>query len=94
MYYSPASISLLCLNHLCFTLLKLSLMLAELRFYYFLNSMPVPPRVTDHSSGYGSHHTGNDYEYSRRAFGATLDSINRSRSRRPDRSSPVPYHSY
>ncbi|KAG4910706.1 hypothetical protein JHK87_056822 [Glycine soja] len=43
------------------------------------NSQVLPSRVTDQSSGYGSHYSGNNYEYSRRAFGATLDSISRSR---------------
>ncbi|RDX75656.1 Splicing factor 3B subunit 4, partial [Mucuna pruriens] len=51
-------------------------------------------RVTEQSSGYGTHNSGNNYEYSRRAFGATLDSISRSRSRRIDRSSPISYPSY
>ncbi|KAK7379806.1 hypothetical protein VNO78_34328 [Psophocarpus tetragonolobus] len=61
---------------------------------YAVNYSQVPPRVTDQSSGYGSHYSGNNYEYSRRAFGATLDSISRSRSRRFDKSSPISYPSY
>ncbi|XP_027365749.1 RNA-binding protein 7 isoform X1 [Abrus precatorius] len=62
---------------------------------YAVNHSQVPPsRVIDQSSGYGSHYSGNNYEYSRRAFGATLDSVSRSRSRRHDRSSPISYQSY
>ncbi|KAL2324742.1 hypothetical protein Fmac_023800 [Flemingia macrophylla] len=62
---------------------------------YAVNYSQVPPsRVTDQSSGYGSHYSRNNYEYSRRALGATLDSNSRSRSRRNDRSSPVSYPSY
>ncbi|KAG4395195.1 hypothetical protein AAZX31_20G164200 [Glycine max] len=53
------------------------------------NSQVLPSRVTDQSSGYGSHYSGNNYEYSRRAFGATLDSISRSRSRHFDKSIPM-----
>ncbi|KAK7279700.1 hypothetical protein RJT34_24757 [Clitoria ternatea] len=49
---------------------------------YAGNYSQVHPRVTDQSSGYGSHYSGHNYEFSRRAFGATLDSINRSRYRR------------
>ncbi|WVY98731.1 hypothetical protein V8G54_030882 [Vigna mungo] len=59
---------------------------------YAVNHSQVPPiRVT---SGNGSHYSGNNYEYSRRAFGATLDSISRNRSRRFDRSSPISYPYY
>ncbi|KAG2401755.1 hypothetical protein LR48_Vigan02g192000 [Vigna angularis] len=59
---------------------------------YAVNHSQVPPiRVT---SGNGSHYSGNNYEYSRRAFGATLDSISRNRSRRFDRSSPISYPHY
>ncbi|MED6173448.1 hypothetical protein PIB30_059543 [Stylosanthes scabra] len=43
-------------------------------------------RVTDLPGGLGSYHSGNDFEFSRRAFGATLDSISGSRSRRWDKS--------
>ncbi|XP_020987251.1 protein HSH49 isoform X1 [Arachis duranensis] len=39
-------------------------------------------RVTDLPSGHGSYNSGHDFEFSRRAFGATLDSISGSRSRR------------
>ncbi|OIV91390.1 hypothetical protein TanjilG_02008 [Lupinus angustifolius] len=62
---------------------------------YAVNHSQVPPlHVTDQSSGYGSHHTVNNYEYSRRAFGGTLDNISHSRSRRHERSSPITYPSY
>ncbi|CAL0300643.1 unnamed protein product [Lupinus luteus] len=62
--------------------------------YAVNHSQVPPPRVNDQSSGYGSHHTTNNYEYSRRAFGGTLDSISHSRSRRYERSSPITYPSY
>ncbi|KAI5399941.1 hypothetical protein KIW84_065038, partial [Lathyrus oleraceus] len=55
---------------------------------------PPPHRVTDQSSGYGSHYSGNQYDYSRRAFGEALDSANGcsgSRSRRADGISSVSY---
>ncbi|CAK8573234.1 unnamed protein product [Lathyrus sativus] len=55
---------------------------------------PSPRRGTDQSSRYGSHNSGNQYDYSRRAFGEALDSANGSsgsRSRRPDGISPVSY---
>lgn len=62
---------------------------------YAVNYSQVPPiRVTDQPSGNGSHYSGNNYEYSRRAFGATLDSISRNRFRRFDKSSPIPYPSH
>ncbi|XP_034702665.1 RNA-binding protein 7-like [Vitis riparia] len=41
-----------------------------------------------------SQHDGNNYDYSRRVFGATLDNISRSRSRYYDSSSPITYPSY
>ncbi|XP_019441966.1 PREDICTED: protein HSH49-like [Lupinus angustifolius] len=50
---------------------------------YAVNHSKVPPlHVTDQSSGYRSHHNANNYENGRRVFGATLDSITQSRSRR------------
>ncbi|XP_004496350.1 uncharacterized protein [Cicer arietinum] len=51
-------------------------------------------RTTDQLSGYGSHYSGNHYDYSRRAFGEALDSVSRSRSRRPDGISPISYSPY
>ncbi|KAF7820086.1 RNA-binding protein 7-like [Senna tora] len=62
------------------------------RFLNFL--MPVTHRVFDQSSGSGSLYNGNDYEYSRRVFGPTLDSISRYKSRRYDTSDPISYPSY
>ncbi|XP_015873748.2 uncharacterized protein LOC132799094 [Ziziphus jujuba] len=51
--------------------------------------VPTHPGVNNHSNGFASHRDGNNFEYSRRIFGATLDSINRSRSRRFDTSNHV-----
>ncbi|XP_031280453.1 splicing factor 3B subunit 4 isoform X2 [Pistacia vera] len=52
----------------------------------FSSEEPPPPgvTVTDQGNEYGTHISGSNYEYSRRVFGSTLDSINRSRSRRYD----------
>ncbi|EXC32466.1 Splicing factor 3B subunit 4 [Morus notabilis] len=55
---------------------------------------PPPPGVNIHSNGYGSPYDGKNFEYSRRVFGATLDSIGRSRSRRYDTSDPISYPPY
>ncbi|PON86216.1 Splicing factor-like protein [Trema orientale] len=48
------------------------------------SQVPSPPGVSNHSTGHGSQYDGNNFDYSRRVFGATLDSINRSRLRRFD----------
>ncbi|KDO45463.1 hypothetical protein CISIN_1g029736mg [Citrus sinensis] len=45
-------------------------------------SEPPPPGVTHESNGYETHLNVTNYDYSRRVFGATLDSISRSRSGR------------
>ncbi|KAK2991237.1 hypothetical protein RJ640_000468 [Escallonia rubra] len=50
--------------------------------------VPVPPGVLHQPNGYRSHYDGNNYDYSRRVFGATLGSITRSRSSRYDSSNP------
>ncbi|KAA3464418.1 RNA-binding protein 7 [Gossypium australe] len=55
---------------------------------------PPPPGVSHHFNGYGSHINDIDYEYSRRVFGATWDSISRPRSRRYDTSDPISYPFY
>lgn len=55
---------------------------------------PPPPGVSHHFNGYGSHINDFDYEYSRRVFGATWDSISRPRSRRYDTSDPISYPFY
>ncbi|XP_030524008.1 RNA-binding protein 7 [Rhodamnia argentea] len=52
----------------------------------------VPTGMTPESNGFGSRSSG--YEYSRRVFGATLESINHSRSRRHDTSNPAADPSY
>ncbi|KAB1210977.1 Splicing factor 3B subunit 4 [Morella rubra] len=56
--------------------------------------VPVTPGVNNQSNGYGSHFNGNNYEYSRRVLGTTLDSISHFRSRRHDTSNPIYYPSY
>lgn len=56
--------------------------------------VPAPPGVISQSNGYGSHFNGNNYEYSRRVLGATLDNISHFRSRRYDTSNPISYPSY
>lgn len=43
---------------------------------------------------YSSQIDGHSYDYSRRVFGATLDSISRTRSRYHDSSNPITYPSY
>ncbi|XVF14569.1 hypothetical protein REPUB_Repub09cG0072400 [Reevesia pubescens] len=53
-----------------------------------------PPGGSYHSNGYGSHSNDTNYEYSRRVFGATLDSISRPRSRRYETSDSISYPSY
>ncbi|KAL6129835.1 hypothetical protein ACLB2K_068217 [Fragaria x ananassa] len=55
-------------------------------------SVPSPPGVNNHSNGL--HLNGNNFEYSRRVIGATLDTISRPRSRRYDTSNPISYPSY
>ncbi|CAN6555808.1 unnamed protein product [Malus baccata var. baccata] len=55
---------------------------------------PTPPGVNNQSNGYGLHFNGNNYDYSRRVIGATLDTISRTRSRRYDMSNPISYPSY
>uniref|UniRef100_A0A5B7BSY7 Putative RNA recognition motif-containing protein n=1 Tax=Davidia involucrata TaxID=16924 RepID=A0A5B7BSY7_DAVIN len=55
--------------------------------------VPVPPGVIHQPNGYRSPFDGNNYDYSRRVFGATLDSIGRSRSSRYDTSNPTKYSS-
>ncbi|KAK9941545.1 hypothetical protein M0R45_007249 [Rubus argutus] len=57
-------------------------------------SVPTPPGVSNQSNGYGLHLNGNNFEYSRRVIGATLDTISRPRSRRYDMSNPISYPSY
>ncbi|KAK3426501.1 hypothetical protein EUGRSUZ_F02940 [Eucalyptus grandis] len=52
----------------------------------------VPTGMTQERNGFGSR--SSSYEYSRRVFGATLESINHTRSRRYDTSNPVSYPSY
>ncbi|XP_021903414.1 RNA-binding protein 7 isoform X1 [Carica papaya] len=52
---------------------------------------PAPPGVKHHINGYGSHFNGINYEYSRRVFGSTLDSISHFRSRRFDTTHPISY---
>ncbi|KAL6973684.1 hypothetical protein U1Q18_027871 [Sarracenia purpurea var. burkii] len=46
------------------------------------------------SSGYRSHLEGYNYDYSRRVFGATMDSISRTRLSRFDTSAPISYPFY
>ena len=58
------------------------------------NTVPAPPGVVNQSNGYGSHFNGNNYEYSRRVLGATLDNISHFRSQRYDSSNPIFYPSY
>ncbi|KAE8022238.1 hypothetical protein FH972_008054 [Carpinus fangiana] len=55
--------------------------------------VPVLPGVSNQSNGSGSHFNDSNYEYSRRVFGATMDSINHIRSRRHDTSNPIYYPS-
>ncbi|KAA8530792.1 hypothetical protein F0562_005584 [Nyssa sinensis] len=55
--------------------------------------VPVSPGVIHQPSGYRSPFDGNNYDYSRRVFGATLDSSGRSRSSRYDTSNPTKYYS-
>lgn len=50
--------------------------------------------VRGEPNGYGSHSNGNNYEYSRRIFGSSLESITRTRPRRYDTSNPVSYPPY
>ncbi|XP_030474657.1 uncharacterized protein LOC115692045 [Syzygium oleosum] len=52
----------------------------------------VPTGMTEELNGFGSR--SSSYEYSRRVFGATLENINHSRSRRYDTRNPVSYPSY
>ncbi|XP_057501763.1 serine/arginine-rich splicing factor SC35 [Actinidia eriantha] len=56
-----------------------------------INNERVPPGVVHQSNGYRSQFDGNNYDYSRRVFGGTIDSINRSRSSRFDTSVPINY---
>lgn len=58
------------------------------------NTVPITPGVINQSNGYGSHFNGNNYEYSRRVLGTTLDSISHFRSRRHDTSNPIYFPSY
>ncbi|KAF3440400.1 hypothetical protein FNV43_RR18684 [Rhamnella rubrinervis] len=53
-----------------------------------------PPGVNNCSTGNTSRNDGNNFEFSRRVFGATLGSINRSRSRRFDTTNQHSYSSY
>ncbi|THG12012.1 hypothetical protein TEA_011518 [Camellia sinensis var. sinensis] len=59
-----------------------------------VNYGQVRPGVVHQSNGYRSHFDGNNYDYNRRVFGATMDSINRSRSSRFDSSVPINYPYY
>ncbi|KAI6693554.1 hypothetical protein NL676_021264 [Syzygium grande] len=52
----------------------------------------VPTGMTEERNGFGSR--SSSYEYSRGVFGATLENINHSRSRRYDARNPVSYPSY
>ena len=65
--------SVQCLDSICF--------LALLRNLLF-DSEPPPPGVTLEINGYETRLNVTNYDYSRRVFGATLDSISRSRSGR------------
>ncbi|KAG2714040.1 hypothetical protein I3760_03G007400 [Carya illinoinensis] len=58
------------------------------------SQVPITPGVINQSNGYGSHFNGNNYEYSRRVLGTTLDSISHFRSRRHDTSNPIYFPSY
>ncbi|WRX22010.1 RNA recognition motif domain - like 10 [Theobroma cacao] len=58
------------------------------------SQVPPLPGVSHHSNEYGSHFSGTNYEYGRRVFGATLDSIGRLRSRRYDTGDPVSFSYY
>ncbi|XP_004290246.1 PREDICTED: spliceosome-associated protein 49 [Fragaria vesca subsp. vesca] len=55
-------------------------------------SVPTPPGVNNQSNGL--HLNGNNFEYSRRVIGATLDTVSRPRSRRYDMNNPISYPSY
>ncbi|KAJ4713859.1 Splicing factor 3B subunit 4 [Melia azedarach] len=60
---------------------------------HYSSEEPPPPGVTPQNNGYGTHLNVTNYEYSRRVFGTTMDSISRSRSRRYDsNSTSYPYH--
>lgn len=61
---------------------------------YFLYSEPPPPGVSHRSSGNMIHLGSNGYDFSRRVFGATMESTNHSRSGRYDTSSPITFPSY
>ncbi|PSS17560.1 Splicing factor 3B subunit like [Actinidia chinensis var. chinensis] len=56
-----------------------------------INNERVLPGVVHQSNEYRSHFDGNNYDYSRRVFGGTIDSINRSRSSCFDTSVPIKY---
>lgn len=55
---------------------------------------PPPPGVSHRSSGNMIHLGSNGYDFSRRVFGATMESTNHSRSGRYDTSSPITFPSY
>lgn len=65
--------SVQCFDSICFYAL-----LRNLPF----DSEPPPPGVPLETNGYETHLNVTNYDYSRRVFGATLDSISRSRSSR------------
>ncbi|KAH9781746.1 RRM domain-containing protein [Citrus sinensis] len=65
--------SVQCFDCICFCALLRNLL---------FDSEPLPPGVTHESNGYETHLNVTNYDYSRRVFGATLDSISRSRSGR------------
>ncbi|GMH17354.1 hypothetical protein Nepgr_019195 [Nepenthes gracilis] len=53
-----------------------------------------PPGGGHEPNGYRPHNDGHNYDYARRSFGVTLDSISRSRLNRYNSSSPISYPSY
>ena len=65
--------SVQCFDCICFCALLRNLL---------FDSEPPPPGVSHESNGYETHLNVTNYDYSRRVFGATLDSISRSRSGR------------
>ena len=60
----------------------------------FLLWLPASSDVSHKPNRYSSQRNGNNYDYSRRVFGATLDSVSSYRLRYYDSSSPITYPSY
>ena len=75
------------------TLTMLDLFTYMLNFLLFL-SVPASSDTLHQPNRYSSQLDGHSYDYSRRVFGATLDSISRTRSRYHDSSNPITYPSY